>query len=124
MRFQAAEINKRTLWEAFTPSCHTQACKGFWPITLKLRAPKAKHYITPRLINKLTPSELKWSKTTLHQTGTFHIRFLFLISSPQPQDLAGIPGQWCNYRVLIVFYEVWEILSYLWTWNTMIFISD
>lgn len=103
---------------------HTRACEIFWPITFKPRAPKAKHYITSRLINKLTPSESKHSKITLHQTGTFHIHSLFLPPSPQPQDLARIPGQCCNYWVLIVFYEVWEILSYFWTWNTMVFISD
>lgn len=105
-------------------SSHTKACEHYWPITFKLKAPKAKHYITPRLINKLTPSESKLSKITLHQTGPCHICSLFLISWTRPQDLAGIPGQWCNYWVLIVFDEVWEILSYFWTWNTMVFISD
>jgi len=42
----------------------------------------AKHDITPWLIHKLTPSESKRREITLHQTGTFHIHSLFVISSP------------------------------------------
>lgn len=86
--------------------------KDFWPITVKL--PKAKHYITPGLINKHTPSEAKQSKITLHQTGTYH-RHSFSYFLTRPRTLAWIPGQWRNYWVLIVFYEIGKILTYLWT---------
>lgn len=61
---------------------HAQACEIVWPIAFKRRPQKGKHYITSRLRNKRTPSELKRSKLTLHQTGTFHIHSLFLTSSP------------------------------------------
>lgn len=67
--------------------------------------------------DKQTNSESKRSKMTPHETQTFPIHS----SLPKPQHLAGILGQWCNYGILIVFYEVWEILSYLWIWNTIVF---